>query len=206
MACPRWALLKDARKDQRHVDVVAVRGDDAAGHPVEVEEVRQQAVELAGVGRDPSDEVVLVLAGDLLLTEAPLERQGAAEDARERRPEVVRHGLEERVLHLVERAQPGGRLLLGVERLHQLGLGVLLLGDVVHHALQVDRLPGLVRERLGLFVDPDDVAVLADDPVLAVHPGLAVQQPQLGVERALPVLGDDALAPQVGLTRPLVRA
>ena len=100
--------------------------------------------------------------------------------------------------------RPGGRFLLGGERLHQLGLGVLLLGHVVHHALQVERAPAVVRERLGLFVDPDDAAVLADDPVLAVHPGFAVQEPHLGVERELAVLGQDALAPQVGLARPLV--
>ena len=78
---------------------------------VEVEEIGDHPVELACVRGDPCREVPHVRRFELVT----LERDRQPEDRRERRAEVVRHGLEERVLHLVERAQLGGLLALELE-------------------------------------------------------------------------------------------
>lgn len=58
------------------------------------------------------------------------ERDGHAEDRRQRGPEVVRDGLEERVLHLVERSEPSGRFSLDLEGPLQIILCALALADV----------------------------------------------------------------------------
>src|SRR5439155_21347793 len=92
---------------------------------------------------------------------ALLEREGASQDAREWRAEVVGHGLEERVLHLVKRREPLGRLLLRVQRLPQASLTFLLVGDVVHDSLQVDGPTVLVGEGLRFLSDPDDTSLRA---------------------------------------------
>ena len=72
-----------------------------------------------------------------------LERERRAEDRRERRAEVVRDGLEERVLHLVERAEPLRCLSLALEGLGVLPLarakrllGALAFGDVDHETAE----------------------------------------------------------------------
>ena len=63
-----------------------------------------------------------------------LERQRQPEDRRERAAELVRHGGEERVLHLVERAEALGGLALPLLRFAERMLGELALGDVGDHA------------------------------------------------------------------------
>ena len=50
--------------------------------------------------------------------------------------QFVRHGGEERVLHLVERAEAFGRFSLALLGLAQRLLGQLALGDVEDHALE----------------------------------------------------------------------
>ena len=78
--------------------------DDASAQPIQVEQVRHEPVELPGVLGDAPREVAhLVL---LELQVLARHRDGQPEDPRERRPEVVRHRLEERVLHLVDDAEP----------------------------------------------------------------------------------------------------
>ena len=129
------------------------------------------------------------LAG-LHLDVVSLERDGQPEDRGERRPQVVRHGLEERVLHLVERAQPLRRVALRVQRPGELLLRELAFGHVEQEALPVRGLAGKLHER-GAVVDPDDSAVLADDPILdreaVVRLRLALR---VAGEHALPVVRD----------------
>ena len=74
---------------------------------------------------------------------APFEGDREAEDRGERRAQVVRDGLQERVLHLVERSETLGRLPLDVERALQLGLRLLALGHVEQESLPVG---GLARQ------------------------------------------------------------
>ena len=68
---------------------------------------------------------------------ATLQGDREPEDGGERRPQVVGHGLEEGVLHVVQRAQTLGRFPLDVEGAFQLGLRFLALGDVQQEALPV---------------------------------------------------------------------
>ena len=123
----------DAPDDRADVGREQVRRHDAPGEPVEVEEVRDEPVELAGVAGDPPREVLRVVL--LEVDVAALQRDREPEDRRQRRPEVVRDGLQERVLHLVERAQAPRRLALDLERAGELLLGLLALGDVEQEAL-----------------------------------------------------------------------
>ena len=101
---------------------------DAAREPVEIEQVRHQPLEPASVVLDPAGELPRLLG--LQPDVATLERDRQAEDRCERRPEVVRHGLEERVLHLVERAQPDRGLALDLEGALQVLLRALAVADV----------------------------------------------------------------------------
>ena len=54
-------------------------------------------------------------------------------------------------------------------------LDLLLFGDVVHHALQVQGHPVFVADGIGLLPDPHDPSVLGADPVLALKTSLASQ-------------------------------
>ena len=82
--------------DVRH----AVLGfDDPAVQSIDVEQILQQPVELAGVGREPLEQVVSVV---VVHVERSLERQGQPQDRGQRAPQLVRDGREEGVLHLVE--------------------------------------------------------------------------------------------------------
>ena len=85
-----------------------------------------------------------ILVGELEVVCA-LERDRAAEDRRQRRTQVVRDGGEERVLHVVGFAQALDGGAFHVERLRELLLGALLLGDVVEDALVADDLARCVR-------------------------------------------------------------
>ena len=68
-----------------------------------------------------------------------LERDRHAEDRRQRCPEIVRHGLEEGVLHLVERSQPCSGLALDLESPFQVFLRAFAVADVPDEARE-DRL------------------------------------------------------------------
>ena len=81
--------------------------------------------------------------------------------AGERGPEVVRHRLQERVLHVVGDAQAlAAHHALGGEVAFEL-LRPVLLGDVEEHALPVLGLAVVVQDQPRLIVDPDRAAVLA---------------------------------------------
>ena len=89
--------------------------------------------------------VVLDAAGELprLLGSQPdvstLERDRHAEDRCQRRPQIVGDRLEEGVLHLVERSQPGCCLTLDLEGALQVLLRALAVADVPDEARE-DRL------------------------------------------------------------------
>jgi len=83
-------------------------------------------------------------------------------------------------LHLLE--QPLLALLQGF-------LAVLLLADVDHVALRVQRLADLVADDDGRVVDPDDVAVASDQAVLAIERIAAGVHRGEAREHARPILG-----------------
>ena len=84
--------------------------DDAAVQPVDVEQVLQQPIELARVRGEAFQQVVAVGLDHL----RALERERQPEDRGERAAQLVGDRGEERVLHLVERAQPLGGLALAL--------------------------------------------------------------------------------------------
>ena len=137
--------LIDGSGDQRgEVRGPALRSHDATLQPVEVEQVRQQALELASVGRDAADEVEGVGRGEV--DAAALEGERRSEDRRQRCSEIVGDRLEERVLHLVEVAKALRRLPFAPEGLRVLLLarsqgllGALAFGDVHHEAPELTR-------------------------------------------------------------------
>ena len=87
---------------------------------IEVEQVGEQPLELPGVGCDPPDHVERVVAWQVEL--GALERQGRAQDGRERRSEVVGYGLQEGVLHLIKHPKTLRCFTFALE-----GIGELLL-------------------------------------------------------------------------------
>ena len=88
---------------------------DAALESIEVEQVRQQAFELPGVGGHAPDQVERFGLGQF--EPGLLQGQGRTQDRRERGPEVVGPRLKERVLHVIECAEALGRLPFSPERL-----------------------------------------------------------------------------------------
>jgi hypothetical protein len=131
-----FSTSASTRPDQRaDVGGPALWRHDAPLEPVEIEQVAEQPLQLARVRGHPMHEVERV--GCRHLQPALFEREGRAEDRCQRRAEVVRDGLEERVLHLVEGAEPLGGLAFAQERLRVLPfrlaqglLGMAPLGDV----------------------------------------------------------------------------
>src|SRR5204863_9850160 len=100
--------------------------------PVQVQQIRHESQQLARVAGDPADEVSLDLWIELdVLT---LQRQRAPEQGGERRSEVMRDGLEERVLQLIERTEPGGGFTFDVQCASEVLLRLLQGRDVEHHA------------------------------------------------------------------------
>ena len=71
--------------------------------PVEVEQIRDEPVELAGVQGDPARQVAHLVLLELQVVACHRDRH--PQDPGERGPQVVRHGLQERVLHLVDGAE-----------------------------------------------------------------------------------------------------
>ena len=189
------AFLDHGRRDEGEIHHATVGLHGAPRHPVQIEEVGQKAAQLARIGGHPPDEVLLVLRSDGV--PALLQGEGASQDARERRAEVVGDGLEERVLHLVKRREPLRRLLLRLQGLSQDPFSFLLLGDVVHDPLEVGGPALVVHQGFRLLPDPDDALLRAADAVLTLHPRLTAQDLELGRKRLLPVLGKDLLTPEL---------
>ena len=86
-----------------HVGRPEQRLDDAARQPVEIEQVRHEPVEPPGVLGDPARQVAHLVVIEMQVLAR--HRDGETQDPGERRPEVVRDGLQERVLHLVDDAE-----------------------------------------------------------------------------------------------------
>ena len=124
--------LDRASRERADVGHAVLRVDDPSVEPVDVEQVLQQAVELAGVRGEPLEQIVAVVLDHLRAFEG--ERQ--PQDRGERAAQLVRDRGEERVLHVVECSQSFGGLALTLLRLAERVLGQLPLGDVGHHAEQ----------------------------------------------------------------------
>ena len=139
----RIGLRDHPPNEVSHVGRLERRRQHAAREPVEIEEVRDQPLEPSSVVLDAAGELPRLLGSQPDV--AALERDGHAEDRCQRRSEVVGHGLEEGVLHLVERSKPGGRLALDLERPLQVLLRALAVTDVPDER----REDGLLADRDG---------------------------------------------------------
>ena len=79
---------------------------------LQVQDVRQDPLQLASVRGQASQQVQLLLAGK---GRPPFQGEGEAEHGGEGRPHVVRHRLQERVLQVVELPKALGRLTLCIQ-------------------------------------------------------------------------------------------
>ena len=182
--------------------------DDPTLQPVEIEQIRQQSLELAGVRCDPAHEVERVLLRQLQL--GLFERQRRAEDRRERGPEIVRHSLQERVLHVVQRAEALRGLALPPERFGILALapsqgllGALAFGDVDHQATELPR-PLCSADHVHHVPDPDRAAVGRRHPVLEVLVLSRVRSDAGGGDRRVAIFEDRVVSPTAPLGDPLL--
>jgi hypothetical protein len=121
----------------------------------------------------------------------------------------VRDGLEERVLHLVERAQPLRGLTLAAERLAVLAfglaqrlLGALAFGDVDHETAHALHGTGCVPHRVHQVADPCDAAVGLAHAILRGRVVSELADGDTGLHSGLPVLVHDLLAPGAVLVHP----
>ena len=159
-------LGDDARDQAGQVDRLAPELDDAPVELVQIEQAGEDAVQPAGVGGEPAQQVLGV--GRAQPAAAPLQGQGDAEHRGQRGAQVVGDGLEEAALELVEGAQVLGRGPLAVEGHgqavggHQLGveggaqllLDLAPLGDVPgHHQVAAGLALALGQGRDGQVVD-----------------------------------------------------
>ena len=79
------------------------RLDDPGAETVQVQQVGDDAIEAPGVGRDAAGQVLRF--GGRQVQVVSFQGPGQAEDRRQRRPQVVGHRLQERVLHVVDFAE-----------------------------------------------------------------------------------------------------
>ena len=83
-------------------------------------------------------------------------------------------------------------------------LGLLLLGDVVHHALHALGASRRVHgDRPGFVADPDDAAVLGDEAVLLVERRAVAVCPCGRFDHLGAIVGVDVLVPERGRGHPL---
>ena len=85
------ALADHALNQLGQIGGLAVGGEDSARQAIQVQQVREHLVELPRVAGQAAGEVLSLLGRQVQLV--VLKGQRAREDAGERRPEVVRHGL-----------------------------------------------------------------------------------------------------------------
>ena len=117
---------------------------DPAGEPVQIQQVGDQPVQLAGVLGDPRGEVPAVIGDQAEFAAFQCQRQ--TEDRRQGGAQVVGHGRQEGVLHLVDLTQ----LLGGLPLVLQFGGELLVafaLGDIQQHPLPEIRVPVLVVDQ-----------------------------------------------------------
>ncbi len=190
--------VDDAADELGEVGRAQVRFEDAARDTVQVQQVRHDPVELARVHRDTRSEVARFVRPQVLLA---LEGDGEAEDRGERRPQVVRDGLQERRLELVDRAELGGLFPLSFQCAFELRRA---LGRLGHHALPVERRALLVTDQHGLVVDPHDASVLGEHPVVGAV-GRAGRHDRLeGRPHRRHVVRVEAVHPACGIGQPLL--
>jgi hypothetical protein len=105
---------------------------DPALQAIQVQQIGHQAVEPAGVGGEPPRQLSAILRSEpeLFLL---LQREGETKDCRERGPEVMRDGLEKRVLDLVHGSQPLDGVTLPFQSLFGLLHGRLPAPGMPHH-------------------------------------------------------------------------
>jgi hypothetical protein len=137
-----------------------------------------------------------------------LERDRGAEDGREWRSQVVRDRLEERVLHLVEGAQPAGGLSLALEGVGVLSLALaqgllraFALGDVHHEPPHDGDSAARAVYDAEEIPYPDRVAGALEGAVFDARPGCPSDGAPDLRQRAFPVVGVDVIAPTPGLPR-----
>ena len=155
--------VRDDLADQRtDVDRFEVRLREPSVQTLQIQEVRDDPIELPRVRRDATRHVAGLVFGDLDVV--ALHRDRETEDRGERRAEVVRDGLQERRLHLVLDAQALRLRSLAFQITLQV-LGPPLFGDVDQHALPVDRAAFVVEHEPRLVLDPDLMPVARDQPI-----------------------------------------
>ncbi len=100
-------------------------------------------------------------------------------------------------------AKPRDRRLLRGAAL-KLGLGLLLLSDVGHHAVPALN-AGLIEHQQRVVAHPDDVPVTVQQPVLGRSGRrLTVDDPRLLLNHLGAILGVQAARPQLGIVAPLL--
>ena len=140
-----WGRARDARGDHLGEVDELVRLRESTGLQLgECEELGDEGQEPARVGADPANGVELP-GGEL--TELALgEELGVATDRGDRRTQLVAHAGDEGVLDPVDLTQLLDGLPLRLEGLHQPGLGLEPLGDVLRRAHVADGLTAVVDD------------------------------------------------------------
>ena len=172
----------------------------SAVQSIQIEEVGEQPVELLGVGRDPADHVPLIVGRKFEVV--AIERQREPEDRRQRRSQLVRHRVKERVLHLVQGPEPLRRFALAPQGALELVLGASSLGDVEHDALEDPSALHLDDDRF--IPDPHDPAVLREHPILGQEWFAGLLRVSLGVHGLGAIVGVDLQVPRVVGGHPLL--
>ena len=109
-------LARDAAHHLADVRGLALGLHLPAVQPFEIEHVVDQAVHLASALLDHLIQALDLVVGQLQLV-AATERRHGADDTGERPLEIVRHGVEQRVLHVVHLAQPARHLVFALDAL-----------------------------------------------------------------------------------------
>ena len=175
---------------------------DPPVQPVQVEQVRQQLIQLASVRGQAPHQVLTFLSGKVDLL--PLEGQGKAEEVGERGPELVGHGVEELVLHLVQGPQALRRLALDRQGSFQVLLRLLARGDVVKDPLREAGLSALVPDHHGLAQHPHSSAVPGEEAVLTRDRFQGAPAPLFQLQDSSHVIRMQLPAPDIRGSHPLL--
>jgi hypothetical protein len=135
-----------------------------------------------------------------------LERDRETQDRGERGAEVVRDRLQERVLHLVERAEPLRSIPLTDQGIVQLLLRALQLRDVDVDALPELRSAELVTEEGGVLPHPYGPAVAGDHAVLDAERRPVFERADGARLRGGEVVRVGDTGPEVGVAHPFLRS